>query len=364
MAKYTINFGDGTIKETDNLGESFEHKYEDGLDKHTITVRGECGTFTAYITVLQTTHKLDVTCDNKMGSVSGSGIYNEGSQVNITCTPNSCHIFKQWSDGSVENPRTIKVDDDISLRAIMEVKQYNVNLIGDNCTFTGNGKYDCGKSVTITCKPKDGYRFVKWNDGDTNTQKTFTITKNTTYTATCEKLDDVICLPANEHSYSFKNIGSFAVNSTCSDVYVSMPQSSKWVANSFGVAITKDGNFVNYPEFSTDTTTYSYNEEKITATSTIIIKGAVLRIHAASSSEIKAISTEPTKQPHIYINLIDKNGNAIDSAAIVSSTRSLERFNNVGIDFTLEAYSNCFGVAIAFNNVTFSPTHFKISITK
>lgn len=363
MAKYTINFGDGTIKETDNLGESFDHKYEDGLDKHTITVRGECG-FNATLTEVQTTHKLDVTCDTAMGSVSGSGTYDEGSQVNITCTPNSCHRFVQWSDGNTTNPRTINVDSDISLRAIMEIKKYTVKLSGSNCTFTGAGTYDCGKSVTITCKPADGYRFVQWNDGDTNTQKTFPITGNRTYTATCEKTSTAVCLPTISHSHSFTNIGGFAVNSTCSDVYVSMPQSSKWVDSSFGMAITNDGNFVVYPEFSTDTTTYVYNEEKITATSTMFKSGTSLNIHAATSSTIKAISTEPSKYPRIYINLIDKNGNAVDSKAIVSDTKSLDQFNSAGIDFTLKAYSNCVGIMINFHNVTFYPTHFTISITK
>lgn len=92
MARYTINFGDGNIKETDNLGDKFEHTYTDGLEKHTIVVRGECG-FNATLTNVQTTHKLDVTCDSTMGSVSGSGTYDEGSQVEVRCTPNSCYRF-------------------------------------------------------------------------------------------------------------------------------------------------------------------------------------------------------------------------------------------------------------------------------
>lgn len=364
MARYTINFGDGTIKETDNLGDKFEHEYTDGLLKHTVTVRGECGTFNAKLEEVQTTYRLNIAYDSTMCSVRGNGIYNEGTDVYVKCTPKDCYEFVQWSDGDTTNPRTINVDRDISISVIMEIKKYTVKLSGSNCTFVGAGTYDCGKSVTITCKPKDGYRFVKWNDGDTNPKKTFTITSNHTYTATCEKTYTAVCLPTISHSHSFTNIGGFAVNSTCSDVYVSMPQSSKWVANSFGVAITNDGNFVNYPEFSTDTITYAYNEEKITATSTMFKSGTSLNIHAATSSTIKAISTEPAKQPRIYINLIDKNGNAVDSKAIVSDTKSLEQFNSAGIDFTPKAYSNCVGIMISFHNVTFSPTHFTISITK
>lgn len=219
MAKYTINFGDGTIKETDNLGESFEHKYDDGLDKHTITVRGECGTFNAKLEEVQTTYRLNIAYDSTMCSVRGNGIYNEGTDVYVKCTPKDCYEFVQWSDGDTTNPRTINVDRDISISVIMEIKKYTVKLSGSNCTFVGAGTYDCGKSVKITCKPADGYRFVQWNDGDTNPQKTFTITGNRTYTATCEKVETSVCITSGESltivGRDFYEGGTFSVNSDC-----------------------------------------------------------------------------------------------------------------------------------------------------
>lgn len=363
MARYTINFGDGTIKETDNLGDKFEHKYTDGLEKHTVTVRGECG-FNATLTEVQTTHTLDVTCDTTMGSVSGSGTYDEGSQVEVRCTPNSCHRFAQWSDGNTTNPRTINVDSDISLRAIMEIKTYTVKLSGSNCTFTGAGTYDCGKSVTISAKPADGYRFVQWNDGDTNPKKTFVIAKNHTYTATCEKVETGVCLPTNTHSYTAKNIGVFEANSSCNGVYISMPQSSKWTYNHFTVDITKDGNLIGVPIFWTKTDQYIDVGEKRTSTSSLFTKSATLT-HVASSSEIKQIYPEdPASQPHIFIYLMDRNDNVIDSRIIVNNTKSLESFNKNGADLTLEIKPGCVAISIKFESVTFDPTNFTLDIKK
>ena len=54
-------------------------------------------------------------------------------------------------------------------------------------TVTGGGKYSAGATATITATPKDGYEFVKWNDGDTSASRTVTVNADKTYTATFKK---------------------------------------------------------------------------------------------------------------------------------------------------------------------------------
>ncbi len=54
-------------------------------------------------------------------------------------------------------------------------------------TVTGGGTYEVGKKVTIKATPNTGYRFVKWNNGNTNATRTITVSKNATYTAYFEK---------------------------------------------------------------------------------------------------------------------------------------------------------------------------------
>jgi hypothetical protein len=60
---------------------------------------------------------------------------------------------------------------------------------------TGSGIYHYGSTYTITATPPDGYRFLKWEDGDTNSSRTFTVNSSLitayetkkTYTAVFEK---------------------------------------------------------------------------------------------------------------------------------------------------------------------------------
>jgi len=54
------------------------------------------------------------------GSVEGQGVYNEGTKVTIEAVPNNCFTFTGWSDGDINNPRTIILDNDLNLNANFE----------------------------------------------------------------------------------------------------------------------------------------------------------------------------------------------------------------------------------------------------
>lgn len=54
-------------------------------------------------------------------------------------------------------------------------------------TVSGGGKYRAGATATITATPKEGYEFVKWNDGDTSASRTVTVNADKTYTATFKR---------------------------------------------------------------------------------------------------------------------------------------------------------------------------------
>ncbi|MBR4301180.1 MAG: T9SS type A sorting domain-containing protein [Bacteroidales bacterium] len=54
-------------------------------------------------------------------------------------------------------------------------------------TVSGGGEYEFGAQVTITATPNQGYRFVRWTDGNTNNPRTITATANATYIATFEE---------------------------------------------------------------------------------------------------------------------------------------------------------------------------------
>lgn len=66
----------------------------------------------------QTVYSLDVSSDDEvMGSVSGSGRYEEGRVVDVRATAHPCFRFEKWSDGETANPRQITMTEDIVLTA-------------------------------------------------------------------------------------------------------------------------------------------------------------------------------------------------------------------------------------------------------
>lgn len=63
-------------------------------------------------------HTLTVRSANEsQGSVSGDGTFDEGSTQTVRATPKTGFAFDKWSDGSTQNPRTVKLTSDLTLTA-------------------------------------------------------------------------------------------------------------------------------------------------------------------------------------------------------------------------------------------------------
>lgn len=60
------------------------------------------------------------------GTATGGGTYDYGTNHQITATPNECYRFVQWSDGNMDNPRTITVTGDATYTAEFEQIQYTI----------------------------------------------------------------------------------------------------------------------------------------------------------------------------------------------------------------------------------------------
>ena len=57
------------------------------------------------------------SANESQGSVSGGGTYDEGSTQTVQATPKTGFAFDKWSDGSTQNPRTVKLTSDLTLTA-------------------------------------------------------------------------------------------------------------------------------------------------------------------------------------------------------------------------------------------------------
>ncbi len=74
---------------------------------------------------LRTTYpcKLDLVAelsDPKAGTITGVGAYNVGEKATMTVICNAGYGFRGWTDGNLENPRTVTVNDTTTYTAIMQ----------------------------------------------------------------------------------------------------------------------------------------------------------------------------------------------------------------------------------------------------
>ena len=96
-------------------GYRFDHWSTGSTDNpYTLTVTSDT-TITAFFVE---THTVNVLVDNPAtGSVTGGGVYDDGSSVTITAYPADGYRFDHWSTGSTDNPYTLTVTSDTTIIA-------------------------------------------------------------------------------------------------------------------------------------------------------------------------------------------------------------------------------------------------------
>ena len=137
-----------------------------------------------------TTHTITVLSNNPLlGDVTGSGVYPEGTTIEISATPASQVSFRGWDDGNTDNPRSIVVTQDMTFTAIFEVipqTYYDITVVSHEPLFgrvTGSGTYPANTIATIEAIPYSGNYFVGWQDGNTDNPREILVVGNATYTA-------------------------------------------------------------------------------------------------------------------------------------------------------------------------------------
>lgn len=127
------------------------------------------------------------------GKIEGKAVQkikkNESVEA-VVAVPETGYRFVKWSDGKTEATRQDRnVTKDIVVKAIFEKQTYTLSYIADEGGYLlGNANQTVyyGESGTkVTAIPNDGYRFVKWSDGETkNTRQDTEI--NTAISVTAE----------------------------------------------------------------------------------------------------------------------------------------------------------------------------------
>ena len=95
----------------------------------------------------------------------------KSTSLNITCIDRNGEIVKR-----VTSADKAEVEDNEEM--------YEVALsAGNGGSVEGSGNYEPNASVTIKATASQGYKFVKWSDGNTNAERTFNISDNMNLTA-------------------------------------------------------------------------------------------------------------------------------------------------------------------------------------
>lgn len=131
-------------------------------------------------------YKLEVLADATMGAITGEqGEFDYLTEHTVEAVQNTGYLFTGWSDGVTDNPRTIVLTKDTSITALFEHNLYNITVLcnEEQGSVEATGEFHEGGTCTITATPNNGYHFTQWSDGDTNNPRTFTVTKDETFTA-------------------------------------------------------------------------------------------------------------------------------------------------------------------------------------
>ena len=117
-----------------------------------------------------------------------TGIYNYGTVLTITATPNEGFHFMQWNDGVTDVQRTYTVNADAHFTAYFGhdgVDEFVISATSNPVTagtIEGNGVYEENAEVTITATANTGYTFANWTEGQdtvsTDATYSFTVTAN------------------------------------------------------------------------------------------------------------------------------------------------------------------------------------------
>lgn len=155
-----------------------------------------------------------VTVNTTGCSQSRTDDYPAGTEITFKAQPSSGFRFDHWSNGSTENPYTVRITQDTALSAvfaelpptpptpptpqepdpiILPVPTYHLVIGSDNCNQVSENDYPQGSTFTFTAKPQTGWIFRQWSDGNTDNPRTLTLTQDSVLTAVFD------LLPTTEH---------------------------------------------------------------------------------------------------------------------------------------------------------------------
>ena len=147
----------------------------------------------SYATLLQHITPIYGVFGNVNDTVAGYlNLINDSCAQELTASAiaNYGYHFVQWSDGNIDNPRTIELTQDTTITAEFGKNTYTVTTETSDIErgFTaGDTSALYLESITISAAPNYGYHFSQWTDGNTENPRTAVLSQNMSFTANFAK---------------------------------------------------------------------------------------------------------------------------------------------------------------------------------
>lgn len=141
---------------------------------------------------------------HSMDSIMGQAIIHTGpscdSVTEIEAVANYGYHFNMWSDGVIDNPRTIILTQDTSFFAYFAKNQYSLAVLCNDSNLgsvSGSGIYDYLDTVEVSAVANDHYHFVQWDDGNTQNPRHYIVSGDDIIMATFAIDSHVVVLQVN-----------------------------------------------------------------------------------------------------------------------------------------------------------------------
>lgn len=172
------------VSATANANYSFTNWTENGTVVSTSTTYSFIATAARNLVANFTIDSYTITVNGNNCTTIGSGTYDYGQTIVISATADEHYHFVSWTDGSVENPRTITVNGSATYTAVFAIDQFTVTVTAVGAgSATGTGVYDYGTVINMVATPNAGAHFVGWNDNSTVNPRSHTVVANAEFIA-------------------------------------------------------------------------------------------------------------------------------------------------------------------------------------
>ena len=297
--------------------------------------------------------------DTSMGSISGAGYYYYLENATLIATPKYGYEFIQWSNDETDSIINVEVNKNDIYSALFKAKHFELSAIANDTAMgsvEGGGTYIYNDTVTLTATPKEGYKFLGWSNGSTDSIISVAIISDIELTA----------IFANEDAIVYTV--SLAVNNETMGTVSGANNYVKGETVTISATANTGYHFVNWSDGDTNTsrniivvsdTTLTANFEAIQYTLTVQTSDSTMGTAAGNGTFTYGSTASISATPNTgyqFVNWSDGDTNASREIIVVSDTTLIANFEAIQYTLTVQTSDSTMGTAIGNGTFTYGDT--------